>query len=56
MKARHRGEGSQYLRSARDSSGNWLNGSNLYRLHVPAKMPVKEFWSVTVYDYETGRW
>ena len=53
MKQKHVGEGSQYLRSARDSNGNWLDGSNLYRLRVPAKMPVKEFWSVTVYDYET---
>ena len=53
MKDKHVGAGSQYLRSANDSRGDWLNGSNLYRLRVPANMPVKEFWSVTVYDYET---
>ncbi len=53
MKEKHVGAGSQYLRSAQDSSGNWLNGSNHYRLRVPAHMPVTEFWSVTVYDYET---
>jgi hypothetical protein len=53
MKEKHVGEGSQYLRSARDSKGDWLNGSNQYRLRVPAKMPVTEFWSVTVYDFET---
>ena len=53
MKEKHIGEGSQYLRSARDSGGEWLDGSNQYRLRVPANMPVKEFWSVTVYDFET---
>ncbi|MCA1455214.1 DUF1254 domain-containing protein [Bradyrhizobium sp. BRP22] len=53
MKEKHIGEGSQYLRSARDSKGDWLNGSNQYRLRVPANMPVREFWSVTVYDFET---
>lgn len=53
MKEKHIGEGSQYLRSARDSRGEWLDGSNQYRLRVPANMPAKEFWSVTVYDFET---
>jgi hypothetical protein len=53
MKEKTIGAGSQYLRSARDNKGDWLNGSNQYRLHVPANMPAKEFWSVTVYDYET---
>ncbi|MCA1408949.1 DUF1254 domain-containing protein [Ensifer sp. IC3342] len=53
MKEKAIGEGSQYLRSARDSKGEWLDGSNQYRLRVPANMPVKEFWSVTVYDFET---
>jgi hypothetical protein len=53
MKEKHIGEGSQYLRAARDSKGEWLSGSHQYRLRVPADMPVKEFWSVTVYDYLT---
>jgi hypothetical protein len=53
MKDKNIGAGSQYLRSARDSKGEWLNGSHQYRLRVPANMPVKDFWSVTVYDYET---
>jgi hypothetical protein len=53
MKDKAIGAGSQYLRSARDSKGAWLNGSNQYRLRVPANMPVKDFWSVTLYDYET---
>jgi len=53
MKEKAIGEGSQYLRSARDSKGDRLDGSNQYRLRVPGNMPVKEFWSVTVYDFET---
>lgn len=47
------GVGSQYVRAARDASGEWLDGSNLYRLRVPTDPPVKLFWSVTVHDYET---
>lgn len=53
MKNQVVGAGSQYLRSARDSKGRWLDGGKNYRLHVPANPPAKEFWSVTVYDYET---
>ncbi|MBL4575973.1 MAG: DUF1254 domain-containing protein [Opitutaceae bacterium] len=53
MKTKAIGKGSQYVRSARDSNGDWLNGSNTYRLRVPANAPVKLFWSLTVYDFET---
>jgi hypothetical protein len=53
MKDKAIGAGSQYLRSARNSKGDWLDGSKQYRLRVPANVPVKDFWSVTVYDYET---
>ncbi|MDB5824994.1 MAG: hypothetical protein JWR21_3698 [Herminiimonas sp.] len=31
----------------------WLDGGKTYRLRVPAKVPVKLFWSVTVYDSMT---
>ena len=37
-----------------DSSGNPLQGGNTYRLHVPAEVPVREFWSITVYSLETS--
>ncbi len=47
------GAGSQYMSAAKDSTGAWLHGANAYRLHVPANVPVKEFWSVTVYDNMT---
>ena len=44
------GTGSAYLASYKDGSGAYLNGSNSYRLHIPAEVPVANFWSVTVYD------
>lgn len=47
------GAGSQYYEATRDKDGKWLDGSNTYTLHIPANVPVKEFWSVTVYDNMT---
>jgi hypothetical protein len=43
------GAGSQYMSAAKDKSGRWLDGGRMYRLHVPANVPAKEFWAVTVY-------
>jgi hypothetical protein len=42
--------GSLYWLGLRDRSGEYLNGSNAYRLVVPLPVPGKLFWSVTVYD------
>lgn len=47
------GVGQRYIASYKDSGGDWLNGSNTYRLHVPANPPAKQFWSVTAYDENT---
>ena len=47
------GFGQLYLESAKDSKGEWFDGSNTYRLRVPKDAPVAQFWSVTVYDNET---
>ena len=44
------GAGSQYMSTAKDGSGAWLEGGNTYLLRVPAGVPVEDFWSVTVYD------
>ncbi|MES2707758.1 MAG: DUF1254 domain-containing protein [Verrucomicrobiota bacterium] len=44
------GAGSQYLSSAKDQTGAWLDGGKTYKLTIPANPPVKEFWAVTVYD------
>lgn len=53
MKIKAIGKGSQYVRSARDSNGEWLDGGNLYRLNVPADPPAELFWSITLHDFET---
>jgi hypothetical protein len=37
------GAGSQYLSSAKDKNGEWLDGGKTYRLTIPANPPVKEF-------------
>lgn len=47
------GAGSQYMSAARDKAGAWLDGGRSYTLHVPADVPAKEFWAVTVYDAMT---
>jgi hypothetical protein len=46
-------KGSFYLGANFDSSGQPLRGENAYRLHVPANVPVSQFWAVTVYNTET---
>ncbi len=48
------GTGSFYFATFHDHSGNPLEGGNNYRLHVPANVPVREFWSVTIYSLETS--
>jgi hypothetical protein len=47
------GVGQRYIAVYKDSKREWLNGSNTYRLRVPANPPVKQFWSVTYYDEGT---
>jgi hypothetical protein len=44
------GSGSQYLYSHGDSDHNTLDGAETYRLHLPANVPAKDFWSITLYD------
>jgi hypothetical protein len=50
MGEKHVGQGSQYLWTYRDAAGDFLQGDKNYRLHVPAKVPANNFWSVVVYD------
>ncbi|CAG9231464.1 conserved exported hypothetical protein [Paraburkholderia tropica] len=47
------GAGSQYAMTPRDANGQYLDGAKSYRLHLPANIPVKNFWSVVVYDAQT---
>jgi hypothetical protein len=37
-----------------DASGKTLSGERNYRLHLPEDMPSCSFWSVIVYDSDTG--
>jgi hypothetical protein len=53
MAAKMVGIGSQYLACYRDAAGDFLSGDYLYRLHLPAGIPAKNFWSVTVYHPDT---
>lgn len=51
--AKHLGAGQFYLLNIKDKSGNRFNGASTYRLILPPNPPVKQYWSVTVYDAET---
>ncbi|MBV4359042.1 DUF1254 domain-containing protein [Pinibacter aurantiacus] len=42
-----------YLIAGKDKDGNALSGAEIYRLHVPANVPTKQYWSATVYDRQT---
>ncbi len=53
MAAKIVGAGSQYAWTERDSNGDFLDGAKNYTLIIPANPPVKDFWSVVVYDPQT---
>jgi hypothetical protein len=44
------GAGSVYWLAFRDGTGQYLDGSKSYMLHVPGPVPGQLFWSMTVYD------
>ena len=47
------GVGSQYALAVTDSQGNYLDGSQGYKLTIPADVPAKDFWSLVIYDPQT---
>src|SRR5215475_6752615 len=48
------GAGSKYPFAARDAEGEFLNGSNWYKLHLPPDPPAALFWAVTAYNITDG--
>jgi len=47
------GKGSKYAVAYLDKEGNAFDGGKDYKVHVPAKVPAKDFWSFTLYDNQT---
>jgi hypothetical protein len=50
----HINRGSKYPGTLRDADGDLLEGSNNYKLHLPAGIPAAAFWAVTVYNAADG--
>jgi hypothetical protein len=46
--------GSKYPFTARDAQGEFLNGTNTYKLHLPPDPPAALFWAVTAYNVTDG--
>jgi hypothetical protein len=46
--------GAKYPLTLYDADGDAFDGSKNYKLHLPAGIPAKLFWSVTLYDPMTG--
>jgi hypothetical protein len=51
--AKHLGAGQFYLLAIKDKNGQRFSGAATYKLTLPPNPPVKQYWSVTVYDGET---
>ncbi|MGF6396232.1 DUF1214 domain-containing protein [Pseudomonas plecoglossicida] len=43
----------QYLMAMADKNGKPLEAGKPYKIDVPANMPVKQFWALTVYNRDT---
>jgi hypothetical protein len=48
------GQGSKYPNTIMDATGELLNGSNNYKLHLPPNIPAGLYWAVTAYNPVDG--
>ncbi|HEY4202075.1 MAG TPA: DUF1254 domain-containing protein [Devosiaceae bacterium] len=48
------GAASFYVAAFRDAADQPLQGHKAYGLHVPAEVPVEQYWAATVYDLTTA--
>lgn len=48
------GAGSKYPVAYRDAKGEFLSGSNTYKVHLPPNPPAALFWAVTAYNITDG--
>ena len=44
------GMGSKYPSTFKDADGDFLDGNNSYKLHLPPNIPAALYWAVTVYN------
>ncbi|MCZ4410364.1 DUF1254 domain-containing protein [Cryomorphaceae bacterium 1068] len=47
------GAGSDYAIAFLERDKNPFDGAKEYKLHIPANVPVNDFWAVTIYDTQT---
>jgi hypothetical protein len=54
MVMRTLGAGSKYPVALKDANGDFLNGANTYKLHLPPNPPAALFWAVAAYNITDG--
>ena len=47
------GKGSDYAIAFKDAAHQAFDGSKTYKIHIPADVPVADFWALTMYDTQT---